>query len=1315
MAGVERHGLLRHGISLAVIVTAGLITSWTIYRSLAEREQRIAAGRFELDSARLAARVASELNAGSHTVAALKAFFDASEKVEPDEFRIFARAILTGHRALVAFCWAPCVPPGRVEQHCAEARAMGFNAYRVHQLPLPNGLLPADNPRVPQRDHFPLLFIESQQTEGIDTGLDLASHPLIAEAIDRAAAHQRTDCLGGLSLGRGDEAAFDCLFLAPVYRRGEPTATAEQRRQSIEGVSVVVARLDQLLLEACRGASHEHFRICLFESFASGDVRCLAALAAGNPYQGRAADLAPSDNRNGDVLPGFRRTVLDLPGHQWSVEVLASPEYIAAQRTWLPPLALLGGLVLTGLVVGLVGSLVGRADRIRAQVARRTRELQHEVAEHARTQAHLRDSQALYSSLVDALPVYLLRKDLQGRFTFANKLFCDLLGRTWEEIAGKTDFDFYPRALAEKYQRDDRRVISTGQVFEDVEQNEQDGETHYVEVLKSPVLDASGAIIGTQAIFWDVTARRRAELAFERERYLLNSLMDHVPDHIFFKDRQGRFLRVNTALARRFGLSDPAEAVGKSDFDFFTREHAQQAFDDEQRVMATGQPMIGFEEKETWPDGSITWVSTTKLPLLDPEGRIMGTFGISRDITVQRQAAEALRQAKEAAEAASRAKSDFLANMSHEIRTPLNAIIGMTELLLDMQLTPGQREYLRMVCESGEALLGVINDILDFSKIEAGKLRLEHAEFALRERLGDTMKFLGLRAHTKGLELAYEIAPDVPDGLVGDVGRLRQIVVNLVGNAIKFTERGEVVVSVDCAARRGDQVELHFAVRDTGIGIPPEKISRIFQAFEQADTSTTRRFGGTGLGLTISSRLVESMGGRIWVESRVGAGSTFHFTAVFTVRYDEVREPERGLVPPLEGLKVLIVDDNATNRLILAEIVRNWRMRSATAAGTDEALAAIAAAEAAGDPFRLILTDAHMPGRDGFALVEELRRRGAAQGVPIMMLTSGDHRDDLTRCEELAIARHLIKPIKQSELFDAIAGALAPDAEAATQTIAASNLDSLPRLPPLRILLAEDSLVNQRLAVGLLQQQGHEVAVAHNGNEALAALQSRRFDLVLMDVQMPERDGLETTAEIRRREQRIGGHVPIIAMTAHAMKGDEEKCLAAGMDAYVAKPIRARQLFETIARVLGREPIGDLPLPGDDVIDWPHAMNTVRGDQKLLRSIVAAFVDECPTVLSQLRQAVAAADPKAIRLAAHTLKGGIRYFGAKPAFDRALELENIGKSGSADGAAAALVALEKELDRVLSPLRQFIGREPQSPASDLAVGDGTPPPAQSPS
>lgn len=1307
MVGPERYGLLRHGISLAVIVTAGLITSWTIYRSLAEREHRIAAGRFELDAARLAARIEGELNVGSHTVASLKALFDASQQVEPDEFRIFARAILAGHRAFVAFCWAPCVPSDRVDEHSAEAKALGFDAYRVHPMSLPNGPSKASRPRSPHRDHFPLLYVESHRTEGIAAGLDLASHPSIAETVDRAVAYQRIDCLGGLSLGRSDAAEFDCLFVAPVYRPDGPKTTAEQRRQNLAGVSVVIGRLDELLLEACSGTNHEHLRICLFESFASGDVRCLAALAAGRAPPGDATNWTPADNRDGDPLPSFRRTVLDLPGHQWSVEVLASPEYIAAQRTWLPPLALLGGLVLTGLVVGLVGSLVGRADRIRAQVTRRTRELQHEVAEHARTQSHLRDSQALYSSLVDALPVYLLRKDLQGRFTFANKLFCDLLGRTWEEIAGKTDFDFYPRALAEKYQRDDRRVISTQQVFEDVEQNEQDGESHYVEVLKSPVFDASGALIGTQAIFWDVTARRRAELAFERERYLLNSLMDHVPDHIFFKDRQGRFLRINTSLARRFGLNQPAEALGKSDFDFFTCEHAQQAYDDEQRVMATGQPMIGFEEKETWPDGSVTWVSSTKLPLLDPEGRIMGTFGISRDITVQKQAAEALRQAKEAAEAASRAKSDFLANMSHEIRTPLNAIIGMTELLLDMQLTPGQREYLRMVCESGEALLGVINDILDFSKIEAGKLRLEHAEFALRERLGDTMKFLGLRAHTKGLELAYEIAPDVPDGLVGDVGRLRQIIVNLVGNAIKFTERGEVVVSVDCAARRGDEVELHFAVRDTGIGIPPEKIARIFQAFEQADTSTTRRFGGTGLGLTISSRLVESMGGRLWVDSRAGLGSTFHFTATFAVCYDEVREPSRRHVPPFEGLKVLIVDDNATNRLILAEILRNWRMRSSTAAGADEAMSAIAAADAAGDPFRLILTDAHMPGRDGFALVEELRRRGVAQDATIMMLTSGDHRDDLARCHKLSIARHLIKPIKQSELFDAIAGALMPATEAAEVAVRAAASDSLPRLPPLRILLAEDSVVNQRLAVGLLQQQGHEVAVANNGNEALAALQARRFDLVLMDVQMPERDGLETTAEIRRREERVGGHVPIIAMTAHAMKGDEEICLAAGMDAYVAKPIRARQLFETIARVLGRESKSDLPLPGEDVIDWPHAMNTVRGDRKLLRSIVAAFIDECPSVLANLREAVAAADPKAIRLAAHTLKGGIRYFGAKAAFDRALELENIGKSGSADGAPAALVALEQELSRVLPPLQQFIGAEAVSPSPEH---DGSDPP-----
>ena len=1275
MVRLTRRGLLRHGVSLGIIAVAGLLTSWFTYRSLAGRERRIAETQFRLDASRLASQLQRDLTVGTHAVEAVRAFYDSSEEVTRSEFHDFTRTVLGQHAAIQSVSWAPCIDHDQLAEHERQVRESGVAAYRV---------LPATPGGEPPANHFPNMYREPGDEATLPLGFDFGAVPACREAILRAAAHGKTDAVGRVALGANSADQCCCLFITPVFRKDAELDTPQQRQDNLLGVAIAIGHLDTLLDRAVKVDQQLGVRLRLIDSLAANAADALVVYPPG--------EMPTHPVRLGDGQPGvFQSEVLTLPQHLWFIEATAEPAYFAGQHTLLPLIVLFGGILLTGLIAGLVASLVGQADRIRAQVTRRTKELQSEVAEHARTQDNLRDSQALYSSLVDALPVYLLRKDLAGRFTFANKLFCDLLGRPLEAIVGKTDYDFYPRELAEKYHCDDRHVIESRQVFEDVEKNEQDGETHYVEVLKSPVYDAAGEVVGLQAIFWDVTARKRAELGWQREQRLLASLMDHVPDHIFFKDRQSRFLRINNALAKRFGLSDPAEANNKTDFDYFTLEHAQQAYDDEQRVISTGQPLIGRVEKETWADGHVTWASTTKLPLLDPDGRIVGTFGVSRDITDQRQAAEALREAKEAAEAANRAKSDFLANMSHEIRTPLNAIIGMTELLMDMGLPPSQREYLRMVRESGESLLGVINDILDFSKIEAGKLELEAAEFALRERLGDTMKFLGLRAHAKGLELAYHVHPDVPDGLVGDVARLRQVVVNLVGNAIKFTDRGEVILEVSYEASGDAAATLHFAVKDTGIGIPADKMSRIFQAFEQADTSTTRRFGGTGLGLTISSRLVECMGGRIWVESEVGRGSIFHFSAHFTVAYREAKQPRVVHGPSLLGLKVLVVDDNATNRTILEEMLGNWKMQPTVVSSALEAMGALTAASDAGERFALVLSDANMPGMDGFQMIEEIRRIDHLADTVIMMLTSGDRPGDIARCEHLRIHRHLIKPIKQSELFDAIIAALGASVEMEPALLEPPTV----HLPPLRILLAEDSLVNQRLAVGLLEQQGHQVQVANNGSEALNAWQARRFDVVLMDVQMPEMDGLETTGAIRQREARIGGHVPIVAMTAHAMKGDEEKCLAAGMDGYVAKPIRAKLLFETIARVLGR--LGPAAatsdeFPGAAVIDWPHALQTVRGDRTLLKSIVEAFLDECPTTVEKLRQAVAAGDSKTVRLTAHSIKGAIRYFGAKAAFDRAFQLENMGREGTLEGAAPVLAELEQELNIVLPPLRQYAGR-----------------------
>ncbi len=657
-------------------------------------------------------------------------------------------------------------------------------------------------------------------------------------------------------------------------------------------------------------------------------------------------------------------------------------------------------------------------------------------------------------------------------------------------------------------------------------------------------------------------ARRRDEEAL-LEANLLDALMEHIPDNIYFKGKDSRFIRINRAAAKWYDLEDPAEVIGKDDFDLFTREHAAAAFEDEQRIIESGEPIWHIEEKETWPDGRITWVDTSKLPLKDRKGNVIGTFGISRDITDRKRIEERLRAAKEIAEAASKAKSDFVANMSHEIRTPMNAIIGMAELMLDTDLPPTLRDYAETILEAGESLLTLINDILDFAKIESGKVELAPVSFDVREGIGSMMKALAVRAHHKGLELAYEIASEVPQVLVGDFCRLRQVLVNLVGNAIKFTEDGEVVLEVRVASTANDAVKLEFRVQDTGIGIPPDKVRHVFEEFEQADKSTTRRYGGTGLGLTIAQRLVEMMGGSIGVESVVGKGSVFQFTVGFGVGHDDALASAEGERGHLQGTRVLVVDDNATNRRILAEMLGNWGMLVTTVSSADSALDAMAASHEQSTPYSLVLSDVHMPDIDGYSLAASIRADSRFDAAVIIMLTSGGMQPDADILADLRIAAQLTKPVKQSDLQTAIITALG----LADQPHCGNASRSLPALTKrsLRILLAEDSIVNQKLAVGLLTKWGHHVHVVCNGEEAVAAGDSDEHDVVLMDVEMPVMDGLQATRAIRLREQTTGRHLPIIAMTAHAMTGDREKCAAAGMDGYVSKPMRQHELYQTLA------------------------------------------------------------------------------------------------------------------------------------------------------
>jgi PAS domain S-box-containing protein len=809
------------------------------------------------------------------------------------------------------------------------------------------------------------------------------------------------------------------------------------------------------------------------------------------------------------------------------------------------------------------------------------------------------------------------------------------------------------------------------------------------------------AIFGSHAQF-TINQRRTAEAAMRISEEKHRTIIESIEDGYYEVNADGQLMFCNTALAKITGHSKE-DMLGRNIRVFLGAENAAKLVQTAESLSQQKTKVNELDWSFTHADGSEHYIETSVSLIKNAKGAVIGFRGLLRDVT-RRKLAEALYQEKLTAEASSRSKSEFLANMSHEIRTPLNSIIGLVELTLETDLSPEQREDLGIVTAAAYSLLSLINDILDFSKIEAGKLELEELPFNLREFLGESLRIIAPKAHEKDLELAYRVREEIPEMVIGDPSRVRQVILNLVGNAVKFTEKGEIILSVEFEEAAGSPYHLLFSVKDTGIGIPREKQESIFGAFAQADGSTTRKYGGTGLGLAVSSQLVRLMNGRIWVESpatskhvtssdTAGPGSSFFFSAHFKApsRLEKPEVTEAHV--DLSNLTALVIDDNNSSLEIILEMLRSWHMSPIGASAAANAKALILKSIECGSPFDYIIVDLNMPDLDGFSLVEWIREQNKMESHIIVMTISSKRRNQ-AELDVLNVKSFVVKPIRSSDLLNALISSDAVKDALHKKPEAATGKELKVVQGRLKILVAEDTHFNQKFIGRLLERWGHQATIVQNGIEALEAFSKNTFDLILMDVQMPGMDGFEATAGIRKIEKDQGRHIPIIAMTAHAMKGDRERCLEAGMDDYVPKPISSEALLNSIKQLIPRKDKSDteesiMTLNTQAAIDKKTLLKAFDDDWDFLKEIIDMFVADCPKMLKEIEDAIEAEDAPALQRKAHALKGMLGNFQVETAVQKAYSLEKMGENAAFDQAGEIFAQLSDEigtLEEMLSNL-----------------------------